>query len=148
MFLISLLSLSCLKELFTHPGNKALVGTRPHHGIAFPRASLAIGQQSGVVALPGAVQHCPAEVVENVTLEKDCRHHVWHRLSATPLKSTECSGLMNSTLNQQRMTCLKYDTEATLEPVGFVNLENTGSPAGWCPLIMNLCTLQPCQNAG
>lgn len=86
MFLISLLSLSCSKELFTHPGNEALVGTKSHHGVAFPRAGLAVGQQSGVVASPGAVQHRPAEVLENVFLEKRSQASRSARASCDTLK--------------------------------------------------------------
>lgn len=68
VFLISLPVLNGLKELFTHTGNDALVRAKPDHGVALPRAGLAVGQEGGVVALPGAVQNSPAQVAENFSL--------------------------------------------------------------------------------
>lgn len=68
VFLISLPVLHCSKEPFTHTGNEALVGTKPDHGVALPGAGLAVGQEGGVVALPGAVQDAMAQVTENFSL--------------------------------------------------------------------------------
>lgn len=64
------LVLNCLKELLTHSWNNTLVCTKPNHGIAFPGAGLAIGQEGCIITLPSTVQDSPAKVVEDISLER------------------------------------------------------------------------------
>lgn len=120
VFLISPLVLNCLKELLTHSWNNTLVCTKPNHGIAFPGASLAVGQEGCVIPLPSAVQDSLPRSWKTSRWKDDRwrgQHRQWHAGLLFPAFSVlsnpnKYPGFQKSHLNSYRTTCLKYNSDA------------------------------------
>lgn len=74
-----LAALDGLGELRTHSWNNALVGAEPDHGVAFPRAGLPVGQEGGIVALPGTVQKSSPDVLEEQLWKEDAKQVSCHQ---------------------------------------------------------------------
>jgi hypothetical protein len=45
------------EDLLARPGDDALVASVPDDGVGFTRAGLAIGEEAGVIAIEGIIEH-------------------------------------------------------------------------------------------
>ena len=62
------LAFDAAEQFLAHHRHDALVLVVPHHRVALAAARLAVGEQRGVVAIPGVVKHALAQVVKHLAL--------------------------------------------------------------------------------